>query len=86
SGEWIEVEDLPEDLLETPPSTELPAFHDVVRDAKRRQIVDAIQRANGNVSEAARVLGLHPNYLHRLVTRLGLRDSIRPDRVTGHFG
>ncbi|MCC6590642.1 MAG: sigma 54-dependent Fis family transcriptional regulator, partial [Bryobacterales bacterium] len=42
SGEWIEVEDLPEDLLETPPSTELPAFHDVVRDAKRRQIVDAI--------------------------------------------
>lgn len=86
SSEWIEVEDLPEDLLESTPGTKLPVFHEVVRDSKKRQILEAIQKANGNVSEAARALALHPNYLHRLVTRMGLRDSIRVDRTPGQKG
>jgi hypothetical protein len=36
----------------------------------------AIQVASGNISEAARALGVHPNYLHRLVTKLGLRNQL----------
>lgn len=86
SSEWIEVEDLPEDLLESASGSKLPVFHEVVRDSKRRQILDAIQKANGNISEAARALALHPNYLHRLVTRMGLRDSIRVDRTATQKG
>lgn len=35
----------------------------------------AIERADGNVAEAARALKLHPVYLHRLITNLGLRQS-----------
>jgi transcriptional regulator of acetoin/glycerol metabolism len=47
-----------------------------VQEAKRKQILDAIQVASGNISEAARALGVHPNYLHRLVTKLGLRNQL----------
>ncbi len=71
-------EDLPESLLESEPdpSLPLPAYHQGVQEAKRRQILEAIQQAGGNISEAARALGVHPNYLHRLVTKLGLRNQL----------
>ncbi len=71
-------EDLPESLLESEPdaSLPLPAYHQAVQEAKRRQILDAIQAAGGNISEAARALGVHPNYLHRLVTKMGLRSQL----------
>ncbi len=78
SSEMIQVEDLPESLLEgsSEPNLQLPAYHAAVQDTKRRQILDAITQAQGNISEAARKLGVHPNYLHRLVTKLGLRGEI----------
>ena len=71
-------EDLPESLLESEPDSTLPlpAYHLGVQEAKRKQILDAIQVASGNISEAARALGVHPNYLHRLVTKLGLRNQL----------
>jgi len=75
STSLIMVEDLPETLLDTPPpqGREEGGFHDAVREAKKRLILDAIDEAKGNISEAARSLRLHPNYLHRLVTTLRLR-------------
>jgi len=48
-------------------------FHSGVADAKRRLVTAALDETGGNVTEAARLLGLHPNYLHRLLTNLGLR-------------
>jgi transcriptional regulator with GAF, ATPase, and Fis domain len=71
-------EDLPESLLESEPDPALPlaAYHQGVQEAKRRQILEAVQQAGGNISEAARTLGVHPNYLHRLVTKLGLRNQL----------
>ncbi len=71
-------EDLPESLMESEPDSTLPlpAYHLGVQEAKRKQILDAIQVASGNISEAARALGVHPNYLHRLVTKLGLRNQL----------
>ena len=71
-------EDLPESLMESEPDSTLPlpAYHVGVQEAKRKQILDAIQVASGNISEAARALGVHPNYLHRLVTKLGLRNQL----------
>ena len=71
----------PADLSDLLPDTESPAevegegFHEAVRQTRRRLIAAAMERANGSVPEAARSLGLHPNYLHRLITTLGLRDS-----------
>ncbi len=45
---------------------------DVTGDAAER-IVRALADVNGNVTKAARTLGIHPNYLHRLMRKLGIR-------------
>jgi Nif-specific regulatory protein len=81
-GELIVPEDLPEALLETggPARTGtagIPRFHEGVNETKRRLILDAVKEARGNVSKAAEILGLHPNYLHRLITNLELRGAIQ---------
>jgi Nif-specific regulatory protein len=73
----------PEDLADSLPDTMPPAecdqqgFHESVREARRRVVATAIERANGNVPAAARALRLHPKYLHRLITALGLRGAVR---------
>jgi transcriptional regulator with GAF, ATPase, and Fis domain len=78
SSELILVEDLPETLLENAsPSgeTAIGSFHDGVREAKKRLIQNALDEAGGNYTDAARLLGLHPNYLHRLIRNLKLRKE-----------
>lgn len=45
-------------------------------DAKRASIVRAYQQASGDYKGAAAILGLHPNYLLRLVRNLGLRGEV----------
>jgi Nif-specific regulatory protein len=76
SSDTILPEDLPEAVLEsaaTEPSAGPDNYHEAVADAKRRVIRDALDRANGVYTEAARLLDVHPNYLHRLVRSLKLR-------------
>ncbi|MGC2660004.1 MAG: sigma 54-interacting transcriptional regulator [Bryobacteraceae bacterium] len=77
SSETIIPEDLPETLFDATPTPDLndDGFHASVRQHRRRIILAAIERAGGNVAEAARALKLHPVYLHRLITSLGLRQS-----------
>jgi transcriptional regulator with GAF, ATPase, and Fis domain len=76
-GELVRAEDLPESLLESGTTgTSAPnRYHEGVAEAKRRLIQGAVTEARGNVSEAARLLGLHPNYLHRLMKNLGLKGG-----------
>jgi Nif-specific regulatory protein len=79
---YVQPEDLPEALLDTvSTSADAPSarFHEAVADAKRRIILDAVEQAEGRLTDAARLLGLHPNYLHRLLTNLNLRPRL-PDR------
>jgi Nif-specific regulatory protein len=84
SGETILPEDLPETVLEQNTSEKgtgssaVPNFHRAVLECKRELILKAVTQANGNLSEAARRLGLHPNYLHRLVTAMNLRTELIP--------
>ena len=74
SSDEITPDDLPEAVLDGGGSGELPgAYHATIRQTKKRLIQDALDKADGNVTEAARLLGVHPNYLHRLVTNLQLR-------------
>jgi transcriptional regulator with GAF, ATPase, and Fis domain len=40
-------------------------------------IRSALGEANGSVAEAARLLGIHPKYLHRLVRNLNLKAELR---------
>ena len=48
-------------------------YHAAVIELKKRLIVEALDRVQGSVTEAAKLLKLHPNYLHRLMNNLDLR-------------
>jgi Nif-specific regulatory protein len=78
STDHLLLEDLPESLLESEPPTTAPAtkYHEAVAQTKKQIILDALQQAKGSYTEAARLLGVHPNYLHRLVTNLNLREQL----------
>jgi len=71
--EWILPEDLPEAVLEmreTGGST--TTYHAAVVQNKKQIILRALEEANKNHTEAARLLGIHPNYLQRLIRNLNL--------------
>ena len=75
-SEWVLPEDLPESLLEAAPRDTSAKYHHSVGQAKREAILDAYVQSNGDYKGAARLLGLHPNYLLRLVRNLSLREEI----------
>jgi transcriptional regulator with GAF, ATPase, and Fis domain len=74
--EFILPEDLPEAILERDTGAATTGYHEVVVETKRRIILNAIEQTNGNYTEAAKLLGIHPNYLHRLIRNLKLKDQI----------
>jgi transcriptional regulator of acetoin/glycerol metabolism len=74
SSENIVPDDLPDTLLESGAGSDSPTnFHELVNEAKRNIVVSALQKAQGNYSEAARQLGIHPNNLHRLIRNLEVK-------------
>ena len=78
SSDMILPEDLPESVLERDPQAAgpVPAFHEGVRESKKQLIVNAWEQAGRNYTEAAKLLGLHPNYLHRLIRNLNLKGIL----------
>ncbi len=70
-SEWVLPEDLPETLLEAAPRDAETKYHRSVGQAKREAIVDAYVQGKADYKLAAGLLGLHPNYLLRLVRNLG---------------
>ncbi len=73
----IMPDDLPESLLASGPASQhLPNYHEAVSEMKKKFILQAIEQANGNFTDAAKLLGIHSTNLHRLIRTLGLRDSI----------
>jgi Nif-specific regulatory protein len=77
--EQILLEDLPESVLESEPATAEQAtkYHDAVAQTKKQVILSAMQQMKGNFTEAAKLLGVHPNYLHRLIRNLNLREQLK---------
>jgi transcriptional regulator with GAF, ATPase, and Fis domain len=75
----ILLEDLPESLLERTPPPEMTEakYHAAVKDLKKQLIRDAVEQTQGSYAEAARLLGVHPNYLHRLIRNLELKDVLK---------
>ncbi len=68
STEMILPEDLPAALLEWHGSERSRGkYQDSINRLKRNLLTEALAEAKGNYPEAARLLGIHPNYLHRLV-------------------
>lgn len=69
-------EDLPEAVVEAELSPALTVrYHEAVMQAKKQIILDAIEQGNGNYTAAANLLGVHPNYLHRLIQNLHIKIS-----------
>jgi DNA-binding NtrC family response regulator len=50
-------------------------YNDAVKDAKRQIILNALAQSQGNYTETARVLGIHPNNLHRIIRTLDLKAA-----------
>jgi len=78
SVDMILPEDLPE-LFETRAADQSLSglYHEAVKQAKSGIVLKAIEEAQGNYTEAARRLGLHPTNLHRLIRNLDLKTRLR---------
>ena len=72
-------EDLPEVIAEgqAADSGQGSGYHAAISELKKKLIMQAFQQAGGSYTEAARLLGVHPNYLHRLIRNLNLKASLR---------
>lgn len=79
ASDMILPEDLPESLLERTPQPEMTEakYHMAVKELKKRLILDAVEQTQGSYADAARILGVHPNYLHRLIRNLELKESLK---------
>jgi len=79
SADVIETDDLPERVLESANGGKLPIakYYEAVKQAKRELILNALEQAKGNYTEAANALGVHPNNLHRLIRTLDLKSEMK---------
>ena len=74
AGDTIVPEDLPEALLEGQSDVStVSKYYQSINELKKHLILEAIEQGGGMITEAARILGVHPNYLHRLIRNLQLR-------------
>jgi len=83
STDAVQIEDLPEAVIETAPTSGSPSggvalnFYDAVKEAKKRLILDTFDQAQGSYTEAARLLGMHANHLHRLIRNLDMKAELK---------
>ena len=78
SADVIMPEDLPVAIAQggTGDGASPQGLQQRLREAEKQIVMDAIRSANGSITEAARLLGIHPNNLHRVIGRLDLRAAV----------
>ncbi len=78
SQETIGPEDLPRRILDSADSAAAIGvkYYEAIKDAKRQLIINALEHAKGNYTEAAKALGIHPNNLHRIIRTLDLKTAV----------
>jgi Nif-specific regulatory protein len=78
AGDMIELGDLPEAVREVANpagvSREAIPLQAAIDEAKRQAIARAFAQAQGDHTAAAKLLGVNPNYLYRLMRNLGLHS------------
>jgi len=79
STDTILSEDLPEHVLaaQAAEAAGVGAYEAAVDAARRQVVLSAFERADYDHDEAARILGLHPNYLHKLIRTMDLRAALK---------
>jgi transcriptional regulator with GAF, ATPase, and Fis domain len=78
STDYILPEDLPDEVVDAgcPAVASITRYHEAMREAKKQLIVRTLEQVAGNHNEGARLLGLHPNNLHRLIRNLDLKQAL----------
>jgi two-component system, NtrC family, response regulator AtoC len=81
SGDQVLAEDLPEHVRESrPAAVSASMYEEAVEAAKREVVLDAFERVNHDHEQAAKILGLHPNYLHKLIRTMNLKPALKRTR------
>ena len=78
STEDILPEDLPDSVVEASlaPTGEKESIHSAILDTKKKAVIAAFRAAGGSYTATAHALGIHPNYLHRLIKNLGIKPLL----------
>jgi transcriptional regulator with GAF, ATPase, and Fis domain len=77
TGDMIELDDLPEAIREVANSAGVSRaipLQGAIDEAKRQAVARAFAQAQGDHTAAAKLLGVNPNYLYRLMRNLGLHS------------
>lgn len=79
SADTILPDDLPEAILEAGCAVAESAdkYYSAIKDLKKQLILQALQQSNGSYTEAAKVLGIHPNSLLRLIRNLDAKAAVK---------
>jgi len=78
SADTILPEDLPEHIRESHPAEDSATLYETaLEDAKRKVVLKAFEQANYEHEIAAKLLGLHPNYLHKLIRTMDLKAELK---------
>jgi transcriptional regulator with GAF, ATPase, and Fis domain len=81
SSEMVLAEDLPEQVRESrPAAVSASMYEEAVEAAKRQVVLEAFERVNHDHDAAAQILGLHPNYLHKLIRTMNLKPTLKRAR------
>ncbi len=81
SDSEIQVNDLPESIWEGAPATPGSlTYHAALSEAKKKIVTQALESTGGNYTEAARRLGVHVTYLHRLMKAFKMKQAA-PDET-----
>jgi DNA-binding NtrC family response regulator len=79
----ITLDDLPENLAESPASEMTSADPDHLREIERRHVVEILQKVKGNKVHAAKALGISRRALYRLIAKYHLEATRPENRAAG---
>jgi len=83
TGDRVTTEDLPENLNVRFVAQSSPLNYEKAHeDLSKHLILEAFRKSQYKYSDAAHLLGLHPNYLHRLIKNLQIKDVLESARLT----
>jgi len=84
SGDTLLADDLPEAILEVgaPTLDQAGKYHGALKESKKQLVLQALQQTNGSYIEAAKVLGIHPNSLLRLIRNLHIKTEAKTSAQT----
>ncbi len=81
SADMVLAEDLPDAIRESrPAAVSASMYEEAVEAAKRQVVLQAFEQVHHDHEAAAKILGLHPNYLHKLIRTMNLKPALKRAR------